>query len=98
MRAINTKLATLSSTTRTVASLGMVGFLMGCVSVTLSDICSPRQEFLNFPDQLINVKRLLNIAITACFERFFLVATHHIGSQCQNGNAFKTGHRSDPGR
>ena len=36
MRAINTKFATLSSTTKTVASFGIFGFLIGWVSKTLS--------------------------------------------------------------
>src|SRR4030095_4920811 len=50
MRAINTKLATLSSTTKTVASFGMLGFLMGCVSKTLSDIMCSLQGIARLPE------------------------------------------------
>src|SRR5215475_6975956 len=90
MRAINTKLATLSSTTRTVASLGMLGFLMGWVSRTLSDMCAPCKEALDFLDELINIEWLLNVAITTGFQGLFFITAHDIGRQSQDRNHGKT--------
>src|SRR5687767_3613153 len=95
MRAISTKLATLSSTTRTVASFGMVGFRMGWVSSTLSGMGSPREETFNLSDQLVNIERLLDVAIASRFERFFLVSAHDVGRQGEDGDALKAGQGPD---
>src|SRR5512138_399459 len=95
MRAINTKFATLSSTTRTVASLGIVGFLIGCVSVTFSGMRSPLDVFLDFPGELIDVDRLLNITVASSLDCFFLVAAHDVGSQSQDRHAFESRHSFD---
>src|SRR5512138_2039198 len=92
MRAINTKFATLSSTTSTVASLGIVGFLIGCVSVTFSGISSPHNIFFDLPGEQIDVNWLLNVTVAACFQCFFLVAAHHICSQCQDRDALESWH------
>src|SRR5512147_1846724 len=95
MRAINTKFATLSSTTSTVASFGMLGCLMGCVSITLSDMFAPCKESLNFLDQLINIKWFLNVPVTPGFECLLTIATHHIRGQCKDGNLCKSRHVLD---
>src|SRR5580765_1762035 len=89
MRAIKTKFATLSSTTNTVASFGIFGFLIGCVSKTLSDMCAPCKESLDFFDQLINIEWFLNITVTTCFQCFFFVTTHYICGQSQYRNTLK---------
>src|ERR1043165_1267613 len=98
IRAINTKFATLSSTTKTVASLGMVGFLIGWVSVTFSGICSPHHESCDFPCELIDINWFLNIAVTACLKCFFLIPAHDVGGQSEDWNTLKARHRFDLGR
>src|SRR5687768_7766482 len=89
MRAIRTKLATLSSTTSTVASFGMVGFLIGWVSVTFSGIGSPRKKFFDFPGQLFDIQWFLNITITPGLQSLFFITAHHICGDSQNRYALK---------
>src|ERR1043165_2715268 len=96
--AINTKFATLSSTTRTVASLGMLGFLIGWVSSTLSDMCAPCKESLDFLDQLVYIEWFLNISITTGFKSLLFIAPHDVGRQRQDRHCGKTRHTLNPCR
>src|SRR5574337_238896 len=97
MRAINTKFATLSSTTNTVASFGIFGFLMGWVSRIFSGMCAPCDESFDLPDQFIEIDRFLNIPIATCFEGLFLVAAHDVRRQRQNGDTLKARSHLDLG-
>src|SRR5687767_9946605 len=91
MRAISTKFATLSSTTRTVASFGIVGFLIGWVSVIFSGIGSPRNEFFDFPGQLFDIQWFLNITITPSLQGLFFITAHYVCGDSQNRHALKPG-------
>src|SRR5688500_17142791 len=94
IRAISTKFATLSSTTRTVASFGIVGFLMGWVSV-ISGIGPPRKKFFDFTGKLLDIQRFLDITITPGLQGLFFITAHDICGDSQNGYAFKSGHGFD---
>src|SRR5215208_1303727 len=94
MRAINTKFATLSSTTRTVASFGIVGFLMGWVSV-ISGIGPPRYKSFDLPGQLLDIQWFLNITITPGLQGLFFIAAHYICGDSQNRYTLKSRHGFD---
>src|SRR5581483_12450573 len=99
MRAIRTKLETLSSTTRTVASFGMAGFRRGCVSeIGKLAIGAPRQESLELLRECVNVNGLLNITVASGLQRSLAITAHHIGRHSDNWHAGKTRHGFDLGR
>src|SRR5690349_15117532 len=75
------KVETLSSTTSTAASLGIVGLRMGWVSDAAgfgSDICTPCQKSLYLLREDVDVDGFLNISIASGLERLFAIAAHHI--------------------
>src|SRR3990170_1033221 len=98
MRAISTKLETLSSTTSTVVSFGMFCLRMGWESVTEGSVIGlPRQESLDLLGQDINVNRLLDVAVAPGFQRLFAVAAHYVRSDRHDRNGSKPRGRLDAG-
>src|SRR5689334_526400 len=98
MRAISTKLETLSSTTSTAASFGIVGLRMGWVSDTAgfgSDICAPCQKSLDLLCQDVDVDRFLNVTVAPRFERLFTIAAHYIRGNGHDRDLCEFFHRLD---
>src|SRR5512140_118850 len=100
MRAISTKFETLSSTTSTAASLGIDDFGIGCESDLLQvlGIYIPyHQEPLDLLREVVDVDRLLDVAIAARLQRALAVAAHDVGGDGHDGQCGKLRHGFDLG-
>src|SRR5512135_1739293 len=97
MRATSTKFATLSSTTRTAASLGIDNWCSGWVSGEGDGLAirPAYQEAFDLLGERVNIDRLLNVAVAACLQRPFPVAAHDIGGDGHDRESGKAGVGSD---